>query len=195
MRALTPLTSALLVLCVLTACTGTGTSDGRGATAQSTATTGRTATPQSTPGSASTPSAPPIAPSEGFATSNITLRDGDKRIEVTAWVADTPNLRRRGLMERTSLPADAGMVFVFDGPTRGGFWMKNTRIPLSIAFFDDDRRLLETLDMPPCEEDPCPLYAPGAEYRYALEVNQGFYAERGIAADWVIDIGEGLDAS
>ena len=60
---------------------------------------------------------------------------------------------------------------------------------------DDDGRLLETLDMAPCDADPCPLYTPGVTYRYALEVNQGFYTERGITADWRLDIDRALGPS
>lgn len=179
MRSVTRVIATLLLACVLAGCTGASTADVDTASAQPTPVA----------------SGPPIAPSEGFATTRLVLTEGDDRVELTAWVADTRSLRRRGLMERTDLPDDAGMLFVFDAPTRNGFWMKDTRIPLSIAFFDDDGRLLETLDMPPCRADPCPLYSPGITYRYALEVNEGFYATRGITADWSLDIGGALGAS
>jgi uncharacterized protein len=97
-------------------------------------------------------------------------------------VADTPSERERGLMGRTSLPADAGMAFVFPEDHTGPFWMKDTLIPLSIAFYTADGRILKILDMEPCTEDPCPLYNPGVAYRGALEVNKGAFDDWGISA-------------
>jgi len=85
-------------------------------------------------------------------------------------------------MGRTSLPEDAGMIFVYPEPTEGGYWMKNTLIPLSIAFYAGDGRILKILDMEPCDADPCPLYDPGVAYRGALEVNEGAFAGWGISA-------------
>lgn len=95
--------------------------------------------------------------------------------EVAVEVADTDPERQRGLMQRTSLAADAGMVFVFPSETAGGFWMKNTLIPLSIAFYDAERRIVRILDMEPCRRDPCPVYDPGVAYVGALEVNRGAF--------------------
>jgi uncharacterized membrane protein (UPF0127 family) len=83
-------------------------------------------------------------------------------------------------MGRTSLPADAGMVFVYPEDHAGPFWMKGTLIPLSIAFYAADGRILRILDMQPCEADPCPLYDPEVPYRGALEVNEGAFADWGI---------------
>lgn len=150
--------------------------------------------------SAATPPAPAISeaagasspaalqPSEGFEAASVTLSDGAEAVEVPVLVADEPELRSRGLMFREEYPADAGMLFVFEAPTRGSFWMKNTLIPLSIAFIDDEGQLLEVHEMAPCEEDPCPRYGPDAEYRYALEANRGFFAELGIGPGWRLDI-------
>ncbi|MGH2756490.1 MAG: DUF192 domain-containing protein [Actinomycetota bacterium] len=95
-------------------------------------------------------------------------------------IADDPEAREQGLMGRESLGEDAGMVFVFFDETSGGFWMKDTLIPLSIAFFGQDGRILKILDMEPCEEDPCPIYEPGVAYRGAIEVNQGAFDRLGI---------------
>lgn len=103
----------------------------------------------------------------------IETRAGEQ--EVAVEVADTNAERQRGLMERTSLAADAGMVFLFPSETSGGFWMKNTLIPLSIAFYDADGRIVRILDMEPCRGDPCPVYDPGVAYVGALEVNQGAF--------------------
>ena len=76
----------------------------------------------------------------------------------------------------------------FDGklelkaPASGGFWMKNTLIPLSIAFFDARGRILRMLDMEPCREEDCPLYDPGVPYHGALEVNRGAFQRWGVRA-------------
>lgn len=104
--------------------------------------------------------------------------EGSQLIDVE--VADTPELRQLGLMHRESLDEEAGMVFVFFEEQQGGFWMKNTLIPLSIAFFDGQGEILKILDMEPCEEDPCPIYDPGATYMGALEVNQGAFDRWGV---------------
>ena len=127
-----------------------------------------------------------LRPSEGFAVDQITLSDGQRHVDVPVFVADSFQLRRRGLMEREQLPADAGMLFVFDEPTDGGFWMKNTLIPLSIAFIGADRQVLEVADMVPCDADPCPVQRPKVEYRYALEVNRGFFDQHGITSGWML---------
>jgi hypothetical protein len=134
----------------------------------------------------------PLRASEGFGAADITLSGGGEQLRVPVLVADEPDLRQRGLMERESLPAGAGMLFVFEAPTDGGFWMKNTLIPLSIAFIDDDGRLLEILDMEPCDADPCTVYTPGVTYRYALEVNSGFLDDHGVTTDWTADLDDAL---
>jgi uncharacterized membrane protein (UPF0127 family) len=147
-------------------------------------------------GEAAAPSPEPLQPSEGFDSTVITLSSGDEQIAVPVWVADDDLLRQRGLMDRTSLRSDAGMLFVFEAPTDSGFWMKNTLIPLSIAYIDDDGQILETLDMEPCEADPCRVYTPGVIYRYALEVNRGFFDDHGVSPGWTIDLGDaGVDAT
>jgi uncharacterized protein len=84
-------------------------------------------------------------------------------------VAKTPAQRSRGLMNRTQAPKD-GMLFVFPATTSGGFWMKNTLVPLTIVFFDSSGKRVRKLAMTPCREDPCPIYDPGRPYRFALEL-------------------------
>ncbi|HUG64032.1 MAG TPA: DUF192 domain-containing protein [Gaiellaceae bacterium] len=84
-------------------------------------------------------------------------------------LALTPDQRQRGLMFRRSAPVD-GMLFVFPRAASGGFWMKNTRVPLRIVFFDSRGRAFRTITMTPCREDPCRLYEPGRQYRFALEL-------------------------
>jgi uncharacterized protein len=108
----------------------------------------------------------------------IVTTEGERTVEVE--IADSEGERARGLMGRESLDADAGMAFVFPAETSGPFWMKNTLIPLSIAFYDENGRILRILDMAPCRRDPCPLYDPGVTYRGALEVNRGAFREWGV---------------
>jgi hypothetical protein len=84
-------------------------------------------------------------------------------------LALTPAQQQRGLMLRKKAPAD-GMLFVFPEDTSGGFWMKNTLVPLTIVFFDRGGRRVRKLSMTPCRADPCAIYDPGRRYRFALEL-------------------------
>jgi uncharacterized membrane protein (UPF0127 family) len=89
-------------------------------------------------------------------------------------------------MGRPTLAPDAGMVFVFPEMVSGAFWMKDTLIPLSIAFYDANGKILRILHMVPCREDPCPVYDPRVRYRGALEVNKGAFARWGVQAGDVL---------
>jgi len=109
----------------------------------------------------------------------VLAHDG-KSTTISVEVADTPSEREHGLMGRTSLPPDSGMVFVWMEDHRGPFWMKDTPIPLSIAFYAADGRILRILDMTPCTRDPCRLYDPAVAYRGALEVKRGAFGRWGI---------------
>lgn len=102
-------------------------------------------------------------------------------------IAETAQQKERGLMGRKELDEEAGMVFVFFEESSGGFWMKNTLIPLSIAFFDERGRIVDILDMEPCTTEDCPIYTPKGPYFGALEVNQGAFA------DWGISIGDDVE--
>jgi len=93
-------------------------------------------------------------------------------------VADEPAEWARGLMFRTELAEDDGMLFAFPGDVTSSFWMQNTPLPLSIAFIAADGRILDLQDMEPLSTD---LHAPPAPYRYALEVNQGYFARHALA--------------
>ena len=84
-------------------------------------------------------------------------------------VALTSAQRSVGLMHRAKAPED-GMLFVFPSRSTGGFWMKNTLVPLKIVFFDVGGKRVRTMRMTPCRNDPCPIYDPGRPYRYALEL-------------------------
>ena len=84
-------------------------------------------------------------------------------------LALTSNERATGLMNRRQAPRD-GMLFVFPDDTSGGFWMKNTLVPLRILFFDGRGKRVRAFRMTPCREDPCRIYEPGRLYRFALEL-------------------------
>jgi uncharacterized membrane protein (UPF0127 family) len=84
-------------------------------------------------------------------------------------IAKTPAERTRGLMHRRQAPRD-GMLFVFPETTSGGFWMKNTLVPLTIVFFDSAGKRVRKLSMTPCRTASCPIYDPGRAYRFALEL-------------------------
>ena len=103
---------------------------------------------------------------------------GSARVRVE--IADTDALREKGLMGRTRLDDDAGMLFQWTDDTNASFWMKDTLIPLSIAFVSAEGRVLALLDMDPCRADPCPVYDPHVSYRTALEVKQGAFARWGV---------------
>lgn len=96
---------------------------------------------------------------------------------IQAEVAATPEQRERGLMYRKSMPANAGMLFIFDEKAGHCFWMKNTDLPLSIAFLADDGSIVNIEDMAPQTEDN---HCPRAAVRYALEMNKGWFAQKGI---------------
>jgi uncharacterized protein len=84
-------------------------------------------------------------------------------------LAGTPEQRTLGLMHRRRAPTD-GMLFVFPEAASGGFWMKNTLVPLTIVFFDSRGKRVRRMSMVPCRRDPCAIYDPGRSYRFALEL-------------------------
>lgn len=117
----------------------------------------------------------------------VELTAGFYRID--AEVAANDAHRARGLMHRRSLPANQGMLFVFSQAARHCMWMRNTYLPLSVAFLDDEGRILNIEDMQPqTEENHCAAHAA----RYALEMNVGWFAGKGIKPGARIN---GLDKS
>lgn len=107
----------------------------------------------------------------------IELSAGIHRIEAEV-VADQPS-RMQGLMNRRALGRSQGMLFVFPQVARHCMWMKNTQLPLSVAFLDEEGRVLNVEDMQPQTENNHCAAQPA---RFALEMNQGWFAGRGIAA-------------
>ncbi|KAB2954247.1 DUF192 domain-containing protein [Heliorestis acidaminivorans] len=121
----------------------------------------------------------------------IEKRDGEV-IPLQVELADRPEKQNLGLAGRDSLSYNEGMLFIFQQDRVEGFWMKNTKIALSIAFIDSSSTILEIQDMNPCYDMPCPIYWPVHPYRYALEVNQGWFrdqkVEKGDKLIWPSDI-------
>ena len=107
---------------------------------------------------------------------------GEKRCR--AEVAHTFAQRKRGLMHRESLGENQGMLFVYREPQLMGFWMENTLIPLSIAYIDDSGKILQIEDMQPLDRSSI---RSKHEVRFALEMNQGWFARSGLGVGDVLE--------
>jgi uncharacterized protein len=131
------------------------------------------------------PAVPPLHPViDGWDETVVRIHtaNGDA-VTVDVKVAATDEQRRRGLMEVEDLPDGAGMLFVFQDERAGGFWMRNTLVPLDIAYVDADGTIGAILAMDPCEEEAaadCPTYVPETPYVTALEVPQGWFDRVGV---------------
>jgi len=111
----------------------------------------------------------------------VTAADGTT-CELCVWLADTATQRSRGLMFVTDLGIGDGMAFRYPKPRTGTFWMKNTILPLSIAFFAPDGAFMSSFDMEPCTTSKCPNYRTADDFLVAVEVPQGELARFGIGA-------------
>jgi hypothetical protein len=100
-----------------------------------------------------------------------------KQVEISVEVAKTPEERATGLMNRKHLGKDEGMLFIFETEGYHGFWMKNTLIPLSIAFIDKEGKIVRISEMKPLTLDS---HDPPQPVLYALEMNKGWFAAHGI---------------
>jgi uncharacterized membrane protein (UPF0127 family) len=98
---------------------------------------------------------------------------------INAELASTPQQREIGLMFRTAMPANDGMLFAFEQPAQQCFWMRNTLIPLSVAFIGDDGSVVNIDDMKPQTLDS---HCSAKPVRFVLEMNEGWFAKRGIKA-------------
>lgn len=111
-------------------------------------------------------------------------------------IADDDAERARGLMFRDALPAGTGMLFLHEREQPQAYWMKNTRIPLDILYFDSARRLVsQQRDVPPCAAgDRCPPYPSAAPARFVLELNAGEAARLKLEDGAVLTFGPGIPA-
>lgn len=162
---------------------------------------GSTTAPVTNPPSV-TPDAAQVRPSGrpgipgpfGEAVMVVTAPDGST-LEWCLLLARTEAAREQGLMYTTdeTLGGYEGMVFRFDREQNGGFWMRNTRLPLSIAFVGSEGEVAKILDMAPCPDSAatCPTYAPGAPYRDAVEVPEGGFTRLGVTTDATVTFREG----
>jgi uncharacterized membrane protein (UPF0127 family) len=132
-----------------------------------------------------------------FDTAAVRIITKTDTIRLAVELADSREQKSTGLMERRQLADSAGMLFVYDSlqPPEAGFWMYRTRIPLDIAYMNPAGRIRAIQLMVPCESaipQGCPTYPPGLPYQYALEVNGGFFARRGVAVGDSIFLGAAL---
>jgi uncharacterized membrane protein (UPF0127 family) len=118
---------------------------------------------------------PPLPPA-GAPRARVHTAQGVATVELE--LARTDAARELGLMHRTALAPDAGMLFVFDGSARHGFWMRNTLIPLDMLFLSDDGRVLAVVQRQPLSLE---VTDGGVESRYVLEVNAGWAQAHGVA--------------
>ena len=116
-------------------------------------------------------------PPRGVLFERAQLRINDAQI-IAVEIADTSARRTRGLMFRQSLPVSEGMIFLFAADTSGGFWMKDTFVPLSIAYIDSAGMIITIRDMEPLSTA---IVSPSGPFRWALEMNQGWFAANGVA--------------
>ena len=109
-------------------------------------------------------------------------------------IADTQETRERGLMFRDEMASDHGMLFVHDREEPLAYWMKNTKIPLDILYFDTGRKLVsQQRDVPPCTlGDACPPYPSEAPARYVLELNAGQAEQLNLRNGAELKLGPGI---
>jgi uncharacterized membrane protein (UPF0127 family) len=134
------------------------------------------ATPISSTSSPATTTVTDLPATPPGPTVTFTTASGED-VTLNVEVADTAEERGVGLMNRELLDEDAGMLFDFQGETQSGFWMRNTLIPLSIAFIDTAGTIIDIQDMQPLDET---LHFASGPYRYAVEANQGWFARNGV---------------
>jgi uncharacterized membrane protein (UPF0127 family) len=128
----------------------------------------------------------------GQATFAVRLSQGDNAATVTVEIAATTTERQQGLMFRQEMAEDAGMLFLFPTDARGGFWMRNTYIPLDIAYIGGDGRVQEIRAAQPLDETNL---VPAQPYRYVLEVNQGWFERHGMGIGARVELPEELPAA
>ena len=116
------------------------------------------------------------------------IRTPARTVQVRVEIAETPAQLQQGLSGRRTLARNSGMAFLWKSDVRGKFWMKNTSVPLSIAFWGRSGRILRILDMAPCLRDPCRVYDPKVAFRGALEVNRGAFTRWGVRRGALVTI-------
>ena len=132
---------------------------------------------------ARTTTGPVPNPSFDLPQGNLTVAgSGGPKLSLHVQIAETAQSREQGLMGVKKMPDQVGMAFLFGEPPSTGFWMKDTLIPLDIAFWDSKGRIVATFTMTPCRTDSCPVYQPATTYVSSVEMNAGLLAARGVKA-------------
>jgi hypothetical protein len=117
--------------------------------------------------------------SGGEASAVFSTARGPKRVLLE--VAASERERNRGLMFRSRLPENRGMLFIFEQPGKPAFWMKNTYLSLDILFLSEQGVVVDLFEsVPPCPMEPCPRYAPHSPSKYVIEVPAGFAARHAV---------------
>jgi len=112
---------------------------------------------------------------------NISNNNSSFIVRIFVEVPDDGEEHMRGLMFRQHLPWNGGMLFAFNSEESRAFWMKNTLIPLDMIFVDDNSEIVDIIEnVPPCEQDPCPVYPSEEPAQYVLEVNAGFVQQNAV---------------
>ena len=135
------------------------------------------------------PDQPSVSPSpaptgavsyRGLPVADLAIAKQDQvKIKMVVDIAETDQARQTGLMKVPRMADDYGMAFLFKGPVQVGFHMKDTLIPLDIAFWDESMKIVDTFEMPPCKKQPCPVFLPKSSYVGAVEMNSGLLQENG----------------
>src|SRR3989441_9758903 len=125
---------------------------------------------------------PPVHAAVIFKHGVLTITQGGARAFLNVEVADSPESRAQGLGNRTSLASDAGMLFVFETTNLWSFWMKDTLIPLTVAFINEQWEIVDLIDMAveTNPQKPSMIYKAAKPALYALEVNQGYLRQKNI---------------
>lgn len=119
-----------------------------------------------------------------FDKKKITLENKNgKKIELTVEIANNPFKRSFGLMFRTTLKENEGMLFVFPDEAPRSFWMFNTKIPLDAIYFNANQEVVDIISMDPCTSLSCPTYPTSKRSKYVLEVNKGFAKKSSISTN------------
>jgi uncharacterized membrane protein (UPF0127 family) len=152
---------------------------------------GDPSTTTTAPGTTTLPGEPGRVLLAGFDEVGVAIQPPDgSRLAWCVLAALTQPQRARGLMEVQDLQGYPGMVFVYQEDVQNPFYMRNTPMPLSIAWIAADGTVVSTADMEPCEDrEGCPTYAPDGPYRYAIEVPRGRLEDLGITASSRVTVG------
>jgi hypothetical protein len=120
----------------------------------------------------------------------VTISSSGHKLTLVAEVAGNEQAREVGLMGVKKLRDDQGMVFLFPSLVQASFYMKDTLIPLDIAFWDHSMNVTDILQMEPCNAGPCRLYTPANYYHGSIEVNKGLLERAGIKTGATVKVAE-----